>query len=48
MDLRQIANRKGDVYGISLITLRVTNNLLAQRWPIMLSKRTEYTELESC
>jgi len=31
---------------ISLITLHVTNNLLAQRRPSMLSERAVYTELE--
>jgi len=34
--------------GITLITLHVINNLLAHRWPPMLSERAEYTELELC
>ena len=34
--------------GTTLITLHVINNLLAQRWPSMLSERAVYTELELC
>ena len=33
---------------ITLITLHVINNLLAQKWPPMLSERAVYTELELC
>jgi len=35
-------------YTITLITLHVINNLLAQRWPTMLSKRAVYADLELC
>jgi len=31
-----------------LISLQVINNLLAQRWPPVLSERTVYKELELC
>jgi hypothetical protein len=31
---------------ITLITLHVINNLLAQKWPPMLSERAVYTEME--
>ena len=34
--------------GITLITLNVINNLLAQRWPSTLSERAVCTELELC
>jgi hypothetical protein len=33
---------------ITLITLYVINNLLAQIWPPILSERAVYTELELC
>ena len=35
-------------YTITLITVHVINNLLAQRWPIMLSERAVYAELVLC
>ena len=47
-DLRHIANMKADVNGITFITQHVTNNLLAHRWPSMLSERAVYTELKLC
>ena len=31
---------------ITLITLHVINNLLAQKWPPILSERAVYTEME--
>ena len=33
---------------ITLITLHIFNNLLAQKWPPMLSEMAVYTELELC
>jgi len=33
---------------ITLITPHIINNLLAQEWPLMLSERAVYTELELC
>jgi len=33
---------------ITLITLYVICNLLAQKWPPVLSERAVYTELELC
>jgi hypothetical protein len=47
-DLRHIANMKADVNGITFITQHVTNNLLAHRWPSMLSERAVYTDTELC
>jgi hypothetical protein len=44
-DLRQLAQKQ--IYnGITLIILHVNNNLLAQRWPTMLSERAVYKELK--
>jgi hypothetical protein len=34
--------------GITLFTLYVINNLLAQRWPPMSSERAVYTKMELC
>jgi len=47
-DLRQIANIKQIYNGITLITLHVSNNLLACWWPPLLSVRAVYTELGLC
>jgi len=34
--------------GITLITLHVINNLMAQRWPPMLSQGAVYADMELC
>ena len=46
-DLRQLTSKQ--MYnGITLITLHVSDNLLAHWWAPLLSLRAVYTELELC